>query len=83
MQYQTITRSAVATAATVLGAAAAVAKEKPALDKAAMDKALRPSRLSTGTSDTKSKLLGPLEDAVPAAHCDVAARKELETRSNT
>ena len=39
MQYQTITRSAVATAATVLGAAAAVAEEKPALDKAAIDKA--------------------------------------------
>ena len=39
MQYQTITRSAVATAATALVRPRPAAEAKPALDKAAIDKA--------------------------------------------
>ena len=82
MQYQTITRSAVATAATVLGAAAAVADEKPALDKAAIDKAFEALKTFDWGVDRNEfhKLFDPIEDAVPATHGDVAARKELETR---
>ncbi len=82
MQYQTITRSAAATAATVLGAAAAVAKDKPALDKAALDKAFEALKtFDWGGSDNKVReVLGPIEDAIPVTCGDAAARKELETR---
>jgi len=90
MQYQTITRSAAATAATVLGAAAAVAEEKPALDKAAIDQAFEALKTFDWGTDYKKNekkedkkyrdVLGPIEDAVPATHGDAAARKELETR---
>ncbi len=82
MQYQTITRSAVATAATVLGAAAAAAGEKPALDKAAIDKAFEALKTFDWGVDYKKyrEVLGPIEDAIPATHGDAAARKELETR---
>ncbi len=82
MQYQTITRSAVAAAATVLGAAAAVAEDKPALDKAAIDKAFESLKtFDWGVDNNKFRaLLGPIEDALPATHGDAAARKELETK---
>jgi HEAT repeat protein len=83
MQYQTITRSALATAATVLGAAAAVAEEKkPALDKAAIDKAFAALKtFDYGGSDNKVReVLGAIEDAVPACHSDAAICKDLETR---
>ena len=82
MQYQTITRSAVATAATVLGAAAAVADEKPAVDKAAIEKAFENLKTFDWGADHKKyrELLGPIEDAVPATHGDAAARKELEIK---
>ncbi|MGA2257002.1 MAG: HEAT repeat domain-containing protein [Thermoguttaceae bacterium] len=77
-----MTRSAVATAATVLGAAAVLAEEKPALDKAAIDKAFEAlNTFDWGVDYTKYReLLGPIEDAVPATHGDASARKELETR---
>ena len=82
MQYQTMTRSAMATAATVLGAAAAVAGEKPGLDKAAIDKAFAALKtFDWGVDYGKYReVLGPIEDAVPATHGDADARKELETR---
>jgi HEAT repeat protein len=82
MQYQTITRSAVATAATLLGAATAVAEEKPALDQAAIDKAFEALKtFDWGVDHNKYRAeLGPIEDAVPATHGDAAARKELETK---
>jgi hypothetical protein len=85
MQYPTITRSAVATAASVLGAAAVVADEKPALNKAAIDKALEALKTFGWGEDHRKflELLGPIEDAVPATYGDAAARKELETRLAT
>ncbi len=82
MQNQTLTRSALATAATVVGAAVAAAEDKPAVDTAALDKAF--DNLKTfdwGVDYGKYRqLLGAIEDAVPATHGDTAARKELETR---
>ena len=82
MQYQTITRSALAMAATVLGTAAVVAGDKPALDKDAIDKSFEALKaFDWGVYNLQfRKLLGPIEDAVPATHGDAAARKELETR---
>jgi HEAT repeat protein len=82
MQYKTMTRSAVATAATVLGVAAAVAEAKPALDAAKIDKAFEALKTFDWGEDHKKylELLGPIEDAVPATHGDAAARKDLETR---
>ncbi len=82
MQYQTITRSAVAAAATALGAATAVAESKPALDQAAIDKAFEALKtFDWGVNHQKFlELLGPIEDAVPATHGNAAARKELEIR---
>jgi HEAT repeat protein len=82
MQNQTITRTAVAAAATVLGAAAAQAAPKPVLDKAAIDKAFEALKTFEWGEDHRQyrHLLGPIEDAVPATHGDEVARKELETR---
>ncbi len=82
MQYQTITRAAQAAAATILGAAAAVAEANPALDQAAIDKAFEALKTFNWGVDRKQflALLGPIENAVPATHGDAAARKELETR---
>jgi len=81
-QYQTITRSAVATAATVMGAAAAVADAKPALNKAAINKALEALKTFNWGVEANQfrELLGAIEDAVPAVHDDEAARQELETK---
>ncbi len=90
MQYQTITRSAVATTAAVLGTAALAAEKKPALDKAAIDRAFEALKTYDWGTDYKKndkkedkkyrEVLGPIEDAVPATHGDAAARRELETR---
>jgi HEAT repeat protein len=82
MQYQTMTRSAMATAASVLGAAAAVAGDKPALDQAAIDKAFEALKtFDWGVDYNKFRqVLGAIEDALPATYGDAAARKELETR---
>lgn len=82
MQNQTITRSAAAAAATVLGAAAMAAEEKSALDKTAIDTAFENLKTFDWGVDYRKyrALLGPIEDAVPATHGDAAARKELETR---
>ncbi len=79
MQYQTMTRSAVATAATVLGAALAEAKQ---VDKAAIDKAFETLKtFDWGGSDNKVReMLGAIEDALPVTEGDATARKELETR---
>jgi HEAT repeat protein len=81
MQYQTITRSAMATAASVLGAAAAVAEAQP-VDKAAVDKAFEALKtFDWGVDYNKFReVLGPIEDAVPASYGDVAARKDLEIK---
>jgi HEAT repeat protein len=93
MQSQTLTRSTLAVAATVLGAATAAAKKnqpagtiappyKGLPDKAAIDKAFDDLKtFDWGVDFGKYRqLLGPIEDAVPATHGDAAARKELETR---
>jgi len=82
MQYQTLTRSAMAGAAAVLGAAATVAEAKPALDKTAIDAAFEALKAFDWGVDYKKfrQLLGPIEDAVPATHGDADARKELEIR---
>ncbi len=79
MQYQTITRSVAATAATVLGAALAEAQP---VDKAALDKAFATLKtFDYGGSDNKVReQLGAIEDAVPACHGDEALCKDLETR---
>jgi len=82
MQNKTTTCSAMAAAATVLGAAASVAEAKPALDKAAIDQAFDALKtFDWGVDYNKYRhVLGPIEDAVPATHGDAAARKELEAR---
>jgi hypothetical protein len=89
MQSQTITRSAVAAAATVLGAAAAAA-ERPALDKAAINTAFEALMTFDWGADYRKNdrnqekkyrdVLGAIDNAVPATHGDAAARRELEVR---
>jgi hypothetical protein len=79
MQNHTITRTAVA-AATTLGAAAAMAADKPSPE--AIDNALVALETFNWGEDYKQyrHILGPIEDAIPASHGDAAARKDLETR---
>jgi hypothetical protein len=78
MQYQNLTRSALATAATALGAAGAMADDKPTVDTAAVDKAFE--ALKTFAWGVDRNVLKPIDEAVPATHGDAAARTALENR---
>jgi HEAT repeat protein len=78
MQYQDMTRTTLATATTLMGAAAAVAADAPAVDKAALDSALEALKTFDWGSD-KDALRG-IEKAIPATHGSAEARKDLETR---
>jgi hypothetical protein len=82
MQNQTMTRTAVATAATLLSAAAARADVKSAWDNAEIEKALGALKTFNWGEDYRQfrEILGPIEDAVPATHGNAPARKELETK---
>jgi HEAT repeat protein len=73
MQYQEMTRSALAAAAALPAAATAVAGDEPALDRAF-------SKLKTFDWGADYKPLKPIDDRVTATHGDPAAREELETR---
>ncbi len=76
MQSHDMLRSA--TAATLLGATAAVAAETPAFDQAALDKAFE--ALKTFDWGTDRKVLSAIDEAVPATFSEAAARKALESR---
>ena len=83
MPLKDTTQSTLAAAATVLGATASLAADKPSTDKAAFDKAALDKAFQKLTSykwGTDPKSLAPITDAVTATHGDEAARKELEAR---
>ncbi len=89
MQNQTITRTAAATAATVMAAAASAAEDKPASDQP-IDKAFEALKtFDWGTDYRKNErnqekkyqdALGAIDAAVLATHGDAAGRKGLEAR---
>jgi HEAT repeat protein len=78
MHHPLDTRLAVAPALPIMGAAAALAADPPAVDKAAVDKAME--TLKTYDYGQDRNLLKPIDDAVIATHGDAAARKDLEIR---
>jgi hypothetical protein len=82
MQNPTLTRSAAATAASVLGATAALADDKLTVDKAALEKSFEALKTFNWGPDHPKflELLGAIENAVPATHGNEAARKELESK---
>jgi HEAT repeat protein len=89
MQNQTLTRSAAA-AATVLGATAALADDKPKVDQAALEKSFEALKSYDWGTDYKKNdkhedmkyqdVLGAIDNAVPATHDNEALRKELEAK---
>ncbi|MGA2618162.1 MAG: HEAT repeat domain-containing protein [Thermoguttaceae bacterium] len=72
------TAACLAAAPLVLGGAAALAADKPAVDSAAVDKAF--DALKTFKWGSDPKVLQPIEDALVVAHCDAAVCKALEAR---
>ena len=78
MQTENKTRTTLAAAATILGAATAAAADTPAVDQAAIDKAFE--ALKTYDWGPDRRTLVAIDAAVPATHGDAAARKALETR---
>lgn len=73
MQYQDLTRAALASATTLVGAAAAAGAR--AADKAALDKSF--DALKTFAWGTDRNVLKGIDEAVPATHGDTAALRGI------